>query len=117
MHINEWPGAGESSAYLLKYDSVHGQWPHDVCFDDGCVVVDGKKISYSSHDKPRDVPWDALGVELVLECSGQFLTRPCLAPYFEKGVKKVLVSAPVKDPDDPVLNIVYGVAKWNVVEI
>lgn len=109
MHINEWPGSGESSAYLLKYDSVHGQWPHDVSFDNGCVVVDGKKISYSSHDKPGDVPWDALGVELVLECSGQFLTRASLAPFFDKGVKKVLVSAPVKEPSDPVLNIVYGV--------
>ena len=71
--------------------------------------LDGKKISYSTHDKPGDVPWDALGVELVLECSGEFLTRDALAPYFVKGVKKVLVSAPVKDPENPVLNIVYGV--------
>jgi glyceraldehyde-3-phosphate dehydrogenase/erythrose-4-phosphate dehydrogenase len=43
----------------------HGQWPKAVSFEDGCMVVDGKKISYSSHDKPGDVPWDALGVELV----------------------------------------------------
>lgn len=57
---------------------------------------------------PAPLRRDALGVEMVLECSGQFLTRDSLQPYFDKGVKKVLVSAPVKDPADPVLNIVYG---------
>jgi len=55
------------------------------------------------------VPWDQHGVELVLECSGEFLTRDTLNVYFTKGVKKVLVSAPVKEKEDPVLNIVYGV--------
>ena len=110
MHINEFPGAGESSAYLAKYDSVHGQWPHACAFEDGHVVVDGAhKISYSTHAAPGDVPWDEHGVELVLECSGEFLTREKLAPYFARGVKKVLVSAPVKDAADPVLNVVYGV--------
>ena len=110
MHINEFPGAGESSAYLAKYDSVHGQWPRACAFEDGHVVVDGAhKISYSTHAAPGDVPWDEHGVELVLECSGEFLTREKLAPYFARGVKKVLVSAPVKDAADPVLNVVYGV--------
>ena len=55
------------------------------------------------------MPWDQHGVELVLECSGEFLTRDTLNVYFTKGVKKVLVSAPVKEKEDPVLNIVYGV--------
>lgn len=110
MHINEFPGSGESSAYLAKYDSVHGQWPHACAFEDGHVVVDGAhKISYSTRASPGDVPWDEHGVELVLECSGEFLTREKLAPYFARGVKKVLVSAPVKDAADPVLNVVYGV--------
>ena len=109
MHINEFPGAGESSAYLAKYDSVHGQWPHECVFENGAIVVDGKPISYSTHDTPGAVPWDEHGVELVLECSGQFLTRDKLQPYFDRGVKRVLVSAPVKDAADPVLNIVYGV--------
>jgi glyceraldehyde 3-phosphate dehydrogenase len=109
VHINEFPGAGESSAYLAKYDSVHGQWPKDCAFVDGNIVVDGKPISYSTHSTPGDVPWDQHGVELVLECSGEFLTRDTLNVYFTKGVKKVLVSAPVKEKEDPVLNIVYGV--------
>ena len=109
VHINEFPGAGESSAYLAKYDSVHGQWPKDCAFVDGNIVVDGKAISYSTHSTPGDVPWDQHGVELVLECSGEFLTRDTLNVYFTKGVKKVLVSAPVKEKENPVLNIVYGV--------
>jgi len=71
--------------------------------------VDGKPISYSTHSTPGDVPWDEHGVELVLECSGEFLTRDKLNPYFARGVKKVLVSAPVKEKEDPVLNVVYGV--------
>ena len=52
MHINEFPGAGESSAYLAKYDSIHGQWPHECVFENGAIVVDGKPISYSTHDTP-----------------------------------------------------------------
>lgn len=55
------------------------------------------------------LPYQAIGVDMVLECTGVFLTRTKLAPYFEMGVKKVVVSAPVKDAEDPVLNIVYGV--------
>ena len=113
VHINEFPGSGESSAYLAKYDSIHGQWKHACSFVDGAVEVnDGEKvtrISYSTESTPGAVDWDKHGVELVLECSGQFLTRDALAPYFAKGVKRVLVSAPVKDATDPVLNIVYGV--------
>jgi len=88
VHINEHPGAGESSAYLAKYDSVHGHWTHDCEYDAGknAIVVDGThEISYSAHDAPGDVPWEAHGVELVLECSGEFLTREKLAPYFARG--------------------------------
>lgn len=111
--VNEFPGSGESSAYLAKYDSIHGQWPHACSFKDGAIEVDdGKKvtrIAYSSESTPGAVDWDKHGVELVLECSGEFLTRKSLAPYFEKGVKRVLVSAPVKDPENPVLNVVFGV--------
>ena len=109
VHINEFPGAGESSAYLAKYDSIHGIWSHECKFENDTIVVDDKPISYSQHDTPGEVPWDEHGVELVLECSGQFVTREKLDSYFARGVKKVLVSAPVKDAENPVLNIVYGV--------
>ena len=68
--------------------SVHGHWTHDCEYDAGknAIVVDGThEISYSAHDAPGDVPWEAHGVELVLECSGEFLPREKLAPYFARG--------------------------------
>mmetsp|Transcript_23076 Transcript_23076/g.78612 ORF Transcript_23076/g.78612 Transcript_23076/m.78612 type:complete len:342 (-) Transcript_23076:154-1179(-) len=109
VHVNEWPGSCESSAYLAKFDTVHGTWSHDVECVDGALVVDGKsKVGYSSSAEPGGVDWAGAGVAVVLECSGQFLDRKSLAPYFDRGVKKVVVSAPVKDAD-PVLNIVYGI--------
>lgn len=74
------------------------------------VVKDGsrvERISYSQSKSPGDVEWDKAGCTIVMECSGAFLTRAKLAPFFDKGVKKVIVSAPVKDPE-PVLNVVMG---------
>eukprot|EP00887_Chlorella_sp_A99_P006908 scaffold2.g6908.t1 len=166
VHVNE-PSPIESSTYLLKYDSVHGEraesghlnprhagekrdaapkectrarawarlpharrcsvpaltpspppspgtWPHgvEVEGEDRIAItkVDGTKllISYSTATSPAEVAWGRLGAELALDCSGKFLTRAKLAPYFAAGVRKVVVSAPVKDPE-PVLNIVYGI--------
>ena len=115
VHINESPGSGDSCAYLAKYDSIHGTWRHGCAFVDGSLEVTSaetgtvRRISYSSESTPGAVDWAGHGVELVLECSGEFLTRQSLAPYFERGVKRVLVSAPVKDATEPVLNVVYGV--------
>ncbi|PRW57280.1 type I glyceraldehyde-3-phosphate dehydrogenase [Chlorella sorokiniana] len=112
VHINE-PSPIESSAYLLKFDSIHGTWEHEVEAVDGKIVItrkDGSKVvlTYSEATSPADVDWGSLGVEVALECSGKFLNRAKLQPFFDKGCKKVVVSAPVKDPQ-PVLNIVYGV--------
>lgn len=105
----------ESSAYLLKFDSVHGTWAHEVEVEDGCIVITHAKtgerhrVSYSQAPSPSELPWTDTGaVDMVFECTGVFLTRAKLQPYLDAGVKKVVVSAPVKDPD-PVLNIVYGV--------
>lgn len=66
-------------------------------------------IIYTQCSSPKDVSWGNMGIEMVMECSGVFLTREKLQPFFSDGVKKVVVSAPVKDPKDPALNIVYGV--------
>lgn len=111
VHINE-PSAIESTSYLLKFDSVHGQWKSEVDVVDGKIRItktDGTVINvgYSDASSPAEVDWAAIGVDLVLECSGQFLTRAQLQPFFDRGVRKVVVSAPVKDPS-PVLNIVVG---------
>lgn len=72
-----------------------------------CRAVLHPAAAHARHAMTVQVSYDGLGVEMVLECTGVFLTREKLAPYFAKGVKKVVVSAPVKDPE-PVLNIVVG---------
>ncbi|CAG9464202.1 unnamed protein product [Pedinophyceae sp. YPF-701] len=113
VHVNEFPGALESSAYLLKFDSVHGTWGPEVEDEGGCMVIkDGDrvaKVTYTTANSPGGVDWKAYGCEMVWECSGEFLTRAKLQPYFDNGVKKVVVSAPVKDAENPVPNVVMGV--------
>ncbi|KAF5830329.1 hypothetical protein DUNSADRAFT_14740 [Dunaliella salina] len=102
----------ESVAYLIKYDSVHGTWPVKVEIEGTNVVLSqGSRrevVPYTCENKPELIPYEEMNVALVMECTGEFLTRATLQPYFDKGIKKVVVSAPVKDPN-PVLNIVYGV--------
>jgi len=71
------------------------------------LVVDGHRMGYTAAADPGGVPWGDLGVDLVLECSGRFRTLDSLAPYFARGVGKVVVAAPVKDP--AALNVVMGV--------
>lgn len=106
VHINEIKGGAETSAHLLKYDSVHGRWDKEITVKDNQILIEGKSITFSEYSKPGDVDWAGLGVDIVLECSGKFKTNEDLAPYFEKGVKKVIVAAPVKKE---ALNIVMGV--------
>ncbi len=106
VHINEVKGGPETAAHLLKFDSVHGRWAPEVTAEREAIVIEGKRIRFSECDAPRDVPWANSGVDLVLECSGKFRTSSLLAPYFQAGVRKVIVAAPVKDD---ALNIVMGV--------
>jgi len=106
-HVNELNGDAETGAHLLTFDSVHGRWGHDVRGGDGLLSVDGRHIAYGSAAAPGDVPWEAHGVEVVIEASGRFRTLDSLAPYFERGVRKVIVAAPVKEVD--ALNVVVGV--------
>ncbi|NEP18690.1 MAG: ArsJ-associated glyceraldehyde-3-phosphate dehydrogenase [Leptolyngbya sp. SIO4C1] len=107
VHVNELRGGTAAAAHLLKFDSVHGRWSLAVeAIDEAKFLVDGQPIGFSDHATPGDVPWDELGIDLVLECSGQFRTPALLAPYFERGVKKVIVAAPVKQD---ALNIVMGI--------
>ncbi|MEO0434037.1 MAG: ArsJ-associated glyceraldehyde-3-phosphate dehydrogenase [Cyanobacteria bacterium J06656_5] len=106
-HINEIAGGATAAAHLLKFDSVHGRWGRDVdAVGDDRILIDGKPVSVSAHATPDQVPWDELGVDMVLECSGQFRTLELLAPYFKHGVQKVIVAAPVKQG---ALNVVYGI--------
>ncbi len=105
VHLNEIAGDAECAAHLLKFDSVHGRWEREACGGNDRVKVDGKDMSYSQHDNPTAVDWAGRDVGLVIESSGQFRTPESLQPYFDQGVKKVVVAAPVNGA----LNIVMGI--------
>jgi glyceraldehyde 3-phosphate dehydrogenase len=107
VHVNELQGGPETAAHLLTFDSVHGRWPHQVRALERGLEIDGATLSFTAHGAPAEVPWAESGVDIVLECSGKFRTPATLAPYFDKGVRKVIVAAPVKD--ESALNIVLGV--------
>jgi glyceraldehyde 3-phosphate dehydrogenase len=106
VHVNEIAGDAGTAAHLLSFDSVHGRWSEQASGVDEAIAVNGSSVGYSSHAEPGLVPWDELGVEVVLECSGAFRTPEALEPYFERGVRKVIVAAPVRDG---ALNVVVGV--------
>ena len=105
VHINEIAGDAACSAHLLKYDSVHGRWDHDVNAEGEQIHIDGSAINYSSLWQPGEVDWAGVKVDLVIEASGKFRNPDSLQAYFNQGVKKVVVAAPVKGA----LNIVMGV--------
>lgn len=105
-HINELHGDAATAAHLLTFDSVHGRWSPQVEPTADTLLIDGTPISYSQHRSPGEVPWDDHGIDVVLECSGKFRTPDTLAAYFQRGVRKVIVAAPVKQD---ALNIVVGI--------
>ncbi|NQV85228.1 MAG: ArsJ-associated glyceraldehyde-3-phosphate dehydrogenase [Rhodospirillales bacterium] len=107
VHINEIKGGPECAAHLLEFDTVQGRWAHDIGFTDAAVQIDGKTLGFTDRAGPGDADWSGLGVDLVLECTGKFKTTEALNAYFDRGVKTVIVAAPVKT--DGALNIVYGV--------
>ncbi len=105
VHIND-PFIGlEGAAHLLEFDSVHGRWNQSISHQNGTIQIEGQSLGFSEHKVPEDVDWQEAGVDIVLECSGKFRTTELLQPYLDNGVKKVIVSAPVKQD---VLNIVMG---------
>ena len=106
VHVNEPFADVATAAHLLEFDTVHGRYDGSVTTDGAGLRIDGRAVGYSSVSSPGDVPWQASGVDLVLECSGKFRTAELLAPYFDGGVRKVVVAAPVKS--EGVLNIVMG---------
>ena len=96
----------ETLAHLLKYDSVHGTFPHEVTVDGDYIVVDGKKVKVLAQTDPAKLPWGELGVEIVVESTGRFTEGPKAAAHIAAGAKKVIISAPAKQED---ITIVMGV--------
>lgn len=107
VHVNEIKGGPATAAHLLEFDSVHGRWSRPTTIGPDHFNIDGRKVAFTNATKPNDVPWEANAVDIVLECSGKFITTDALEPYFERGVRKVVVAAPVKTKG--ALNIVMGV--------
>jgi glyceraldehyde 3-phosphate dehydrogenase len=96
-------------AHLLKYDSVHGVLNSEIKAEGNFIVVDGKKTEVFAEKDPSALPWGKLGVELVVESTGKFMTGVDAKKHIAGGAKKVLLSAPAKKSDVPVLTIVLGV--------
>ncbi|MEO1680635.1 MAG: ArsJ-associated glyceraldehyde-3-phosphate dehydrogenase [Pseudomonadota bacterium] len=103
--INDAVGDPEMHAHLLEFDTVHGRWDAAFGHDGESVRIDGRRLPFVGTRDIADLPLD--GVDVVIDCTGVFKSEAKIAPYFEAGVKKVVVSAPVKD--GPTANIVHGV--------
>ena len=106
VHVNEIGGDAATAAHLLEFDSIHGAWDKAIEADAEGFSIDGRHVAYSTNAALEDTDWGGIGVDVVVECTGQFKSRESLAPYLEAGVRKVVVSAPMKDGTP---NVVMGV--------
>ncbi|MCV6588920.1 MAG: ArsJ-associated glyceraldehyde-3-phosphate dehydrogenase [Marinobacterium sp.] len=112
VQINDPAGDAETFAHLLNFDSVHGIWAHEAtasgqgeCCTGGCICVEGQRMAFSTNKAIEDTDWS--GCDLVIEASGKFKKVEQLQQYLDQGVKRVLVTAPVKE--EGALNLVMGV--------
>lgn len=106
VHVNEAKGGPEVAAHLLEFDSVHGRWPTAITVGAAGFTVNGHAVAYSNAIAPEAIAWDQAHVDVVIECSGKFLTPETLAGHFKRGARKVVVAAPVKQG---AFNIVMGI--------
>ncbi len=108
VHLNEIKGGAAATAHLLAFDTVQGKWREHIRADgDKAVLIGDQRLGFSSHATAAEIPWGDLGVDVVLECTGKFLTPETLQGHLDRGAKRVIVAAPVKVGG--VLNIVVGV--------
>lgn len=105
--MNDPIGTPEQHAHLFEFDTVHGRWDAKITADDSSVTINGTQIKTTGVWSIDELPLADLGVDMVIDCTGAFKTSEKIAPYFAAGVKKVVVSAPVKE--ERAANIVYGV--------
>jgi glyceraldehyde 3-phosphate dehydrogenase len=99
-------GPVETNAHLLRFDSVHGRFPHEVAVDDDIIIVGGHKIKVTALKDPAELPYKSLGVDIGMECTGRFTARDKAALLLTAGASRVIVSAPSDGAD---LTVVYGV--------
>src|SRR3954463_12015915 len=96
----------EMIAHLLKYDSILGRFPGEIEVSGDGITVDGKQLKVLNEKDPAALPWEDLGVEVVIESTGLFTDREGASKHLEAGAKKVIISAPATDPD---ITVVLGV--------
>lgn len=99
-------GAPKDLAFSLQHDSTHGKLPFEVSYDEESISVDGKKFACLKIANPAELPWQKLGVDLVLECTGRYTNGKDAEAHIKAGARKVIISAPAKDID---LTVVMGV--------
>jgi glyceraldehyde 3-phosphate dehydrogenase len=108
VHLNEIKGNAESTAHLVQFDTVQGRWRGDIAAEGADRIrINGQQLGFTQHATAAEIPWGDLGVDVVLECTGKFLTPETLQGHLDRGAKRVIVAAPVKVGG--VLNIVVGV--------
>ena len=108
VHLNEIKGNAESTAHLVQFDTVQGRWRNDIAAESADRIrINGQQLGFTQHATAAEIPWGELGVDVVLECTGKFLTPETLQGHLDRGAKRVIVAAPVKVGG--VLNIVVGV--------
>jgi len=108
VHLNELKGGAAAIAHLLEFDSVQGRWKANIeATDDNAIRINKRQLSFSSYATSGEIPWCDVGVDVVLECTGKFLTPETLKGHLDRGAKRVIAAAPVKVGD--VLNIVFGI--------
>ena len=108
VHLNELKGGAAATAHLLAFDSVQGKWRADIRAEgEDTIRIDDRKLSFSSHASAAEIPWGDLGVDVVLECTGKFITPETLQGHLDRGARRVIVAAPVKTGG--VLNMVVGI--------
>jgi len=112
VHINDITDA-KTLAHLLKYDSTFGVWDHEVKHSDRAIVVDGKEVAISAEKDPKNLPWNAKNVDIVLESTGLFRKREQGQWHIDAGAKKVLISAPGKTPLDGDFVIKVNCSKYD----
>lgn len=105
IRINDPAGDAATHAHLLNFDSVHGRWQHEASSEDECLLIEGRRIQVTANKTIADTDWS--DCDLVIEASGKMKTVERLQDYLRQGVKRVVVSAPVKEAG--ALNIVMGV--------
>ena len=99
-------GPVETNAHLLRYDSVHGRFPHEVAVDGDTISIGSGKIKVTAVKDPSQLPWKDLGVDIALECTGIFTSKEKASAHLAAGAKRVIVSAPADGAD---LTVVYGI--------